>query len=325
MTEFRFRRIDVSARSALAAELAPDCRKGLYLYIFNDGSAYVGKSVDLVRRYGDHLEEYRHRVDFEGVEIERAYFMVVDEDTDDCTLDRLETMAIRRAASEGYNLRNIQKMDLPGGSNDAVFELSEQKMRLLPWKRRDRTNDLTAAVLLAPSPSQLQRMDRLMASVNGALLLDLATRYIHETVQEAANTAGLYWTANAFPSRTETPALCVTCGTLETLVVFDDGARPFGYLNMKRPEGDKGSVPTAPWRTFDYGYKATGGIVTYEFSCLEELRWLLDRGRILDWCYRLNIEMFRHCKNPLGAKGNPVLMKRLLDGAASNKTFQNSC
>ncbi len=59
----KFQRIDVSARSAAVGELAPDCRKGIYFYLFDDGSAYVGKSIDMVKRHAQHLHEYRHRDD----------------------------------------------------------------------------------------------------------------------------------------------------------------------------------------------------------------------------------------------------------------------
>lgn len=77
MEQLIFRRIDVSVRSALSAELAPGERKGIYLYEFTDGTAYVGKSVDMVARHAQHLHEYKHRPDFDGVGIAAAYFASV--------------------------------------------------------------------------------------------------------------------------------------------------------------------------------------------------------------------------------------------------------
>ncbi len=115
MGELAFRRIDVSARSVLAAELAPDCRKGIYFYVFNDGTAYVGKSVDMVERFAQHAHEYKHRGDFDGVGISKAYFASVGEDVDVDELDDLETDAIRRAEAAGYRLRNKLKCGRPGG------------------------------------------------------------------------------------------------------------------------------------------------------------------------------------------------------------------
>ena len=94
MDKLVFKRVDVSARSALSAELAPGRRKGIYFYVFDDGTAYDGKSVDMVERFVQHAHEYRHRGDFDGVEISRAYFASVGEDVDAVELDDLETDAI---------------------------------------------------------------------------------------------------------------------------------------------------------------------------------------------------------------------------------------
>lgn len=68
MGELIFRRSDVSPRSVLSAELTPSRRKGICPYVFDDGTAYVGKSVDMVGRYAQHMHEYRHREDFDGKE-----------------------------------------------------------------------------------------------------------------------------------------------------------------------------------------------------------------------------------------------------------------
>ena len=51
----------------------------------------------MVRRHADHLHEYKHRLDFNGLEIEKAYFMTIDENADDKELDDLETAVIQQA------------------------------------------------------------------------------------------------------------------------------------------------------------------------------------------------------------------------------------
>ena len=104
-----------------------------------------------------------------------------------------------------------------------------------------------------------------------------------------------------------------TCGTMETLVVFADGDAPYGYLNLKRPEG----APFLPswnfWRFRPMDYKAAEGVVAYRFQDACELARVLEKPAFLDWVYCLNVELFRKCKNPLGSKGNPLLMKAILD------------
>ena len=307
----RFRRIDVSARSALSAELAPGERKGIYCYEFTDGTCYVGKSVDMVERYAQHLHEYKHRPDFEGVGIATAYFAIVDAACDDAELDELETIAIAAAEAKGCELRNLLKVGRPGGDAGLLLDMDGHGMRSLPWGRADRSCGLPAAELGEPTASQRERFERLCHLPEREAILDVLALYAGTVLQEPANTAGLYWTATAYPSRKRMPAACVTCGTLETLVVFADGDTPYGYVNIKRPDGDKGLPPIAPWRLLDYGYKAANGVCTCEFSSIDELRRLLGRPRFADWAYRLAIECFRRCKNPMAAKGNPLLMRAM--------------
>ena len=309
----QFRRIDVSARSALSVELAPGERKGIYRYEFTDGTTYVGKSVDMVERYAQHLHEYRHRPDFAGVEVAAAYFASVDEDCGDAELDELETSAIAAAEAEGCDLRNLLKVGRPGGSSGLLLDMDGREMRSLPWDRADRTSVLPAAELGEPTASQRERFEGLCRLPEGEALLDVLALYAGTALQEPANTAGLYWTATAYPSRKRTPAVCVTCGTLETLVIFADGDAPYGYVNVKRPDGDKGLPPVTPWRLRDYGYKAASGVRTCEFTGIDELSRLLSRPRFADWAYRLAIECFRRCKNPMAAKGNPLLMKAMTE------------
>ncbi|MDO4289619.1 MAG: GIY-YIG nuclease family protein [Eggerthellaceae bacterium] len=310
----RFRRIDVSARSALSAELAPEYRKGIYLYEFSDGTSYVGKSVNMVERHAQHVHEYKHRSDFVGVSILAAYFAPVPAEASDGELDELETLAIRRAERDGRNLRNVMKTSRPGGDAKLLLDLDGAGMRLLPWDRAERTAGLPPAPLPEATASQAARFEKLKTLSEYPEVVGALATYASETLQEAANTAGLYWVASAYPARKRTPAVCVTCGLLETLVVFADEGSPYGYLNLKRPEGSLGVLGVLPWHLARYDYKAASNVLTYEFKNLRELGRLLSSRRILDWSYRLNIECFRSAKSPAASHGNPLLMKAMLDG-----------
>lgn len=238
MNRLDFRRIDVSARSAAAGELAPDCRKGIYFYLFDDGSAYVGKSIDMVKRHAQHLHEYRHREDFQGVGIAKAYFASVDEKTSDVELDELETRAIRRAEADGYSLRNKMKTNLPGGKGDLVFALSEDRMLFLPWNRSARTRALDPAALHEPTRSHEKRFARLMKLAEHELLIEALSAYVRDTMPEPAHTAGVYWTANAYPGRgANVVPVCITCATLETLTILSNEGQLWGFMNLKCPDG----------------------------------------------------------------------------------------
>ena len=309
LKEFDFKRIDVIARSAVSAGLSPDCRKGIYFYIFSDGSAYIGKSVDMVRRHTDHVHEYKHRADYEGITISKAYFMPVEQDTTEDELDFLETQVIQAAEIEGYSLRNLQKTNLPGGCTDSILTFSDQEMMLLPWRREERTNKLPVKNLKKPTESQSKRFDKLMRIKNSKELLNTVSKYVLETMTEPAYTIGVYWSATAFPSRNNgsAPCLRITCGTLETLSIWHDEGYFCGFLNIKRPENNNSIIPAFPFEITSHGYSATDCVVSIHFGSLDHLGEILSRPAIPDWAYRLNIEMFRHGKNPQAKFSNPLL------------------
>ncbi|MCI1934006.1 MAG: hypothetical protein LKJ31_02735 [Atopobiaceae bacterium] len=56
-------------------------------------------------------------------------------------------------------------------------------------------------------------------------------------------------------------------------------------------------------------YNAAKGVIQYYFLDLADLRLSLEDHRFLDWCYRLNVEMLRRCKNPQGHFSNPLLVR----------------
>ena len=286
-----------------------------YLYIFNDGTAYVGKYVDMVRRHADHLHEYKHRLDFSDVAISKAYFMTVDDNLGDGALDDLEKKVIQLAEFEGYNLRNLQKTNLPAGKSNFVIDLSESEMRLLPWKRQDRTHNLPLANLQQPASSQSKRFKKLVLLDKSGELLKVTSNYIYETFTEPANTAGVYWSATAFPQggKAASPCLRITCGTLETLSVWHDDEGYCGFINIKKPEDDDEEIPAFPEEISRHEYSATQNVISVNFISLEHLKDIMTEPRLLDWCYRLNIEMFRHCKNPQAKFTNPLLVEALLE------------
>lgn len=158
------------------------------------------------------------------------------------------------------------KCGRPGGDADEVLDLREGLMLSLPWARAARTSVLEPAGLPEATASQAERFARLMTLPGHGELLDALSAYVYGTMPEPAHTAGLYWVANAFPSRRRVPAVCVTCGMLETLVVFADGGAPGGCLNLKRPEGAFGLPGWAAWRFAPADFRAVEGVVSYRFG-----------------------------------------------------------
>ncbi len=97
-----FRSIDGSIPSAASLALPADERRGIYLYEFTDGTAYVGRSGDMARRLSDHRHDYRH--DPRQPDIRRVHFAPVGDDVTDAELDEIETRAIHWAESHGFDL-----------------------------------------------------------------------------------------------------------------------------------------------------------------------------------------------------------------------------
>jgi hypothetical protein len=140
---------------------------------------------------------------------------------------------------------NELKVNRPGGSADLAVILDDGATPLLPWDRTRRTNMLEPTILPSPTKSQELRYSRFVGTSAVNSLIDDIGRYIEETIPEFARLAGTRWSITAFPPRTNKPyddaecAACITCGTLETLVIWTDGINVSGRINCKRPEVDK--------------------------------------------------------------------------------------
>ncbi|MCH4081493.1 MAG: GIY-YIG nuclease family protein [Atopobiaceae bacterium] len=321
-----FRSIDGSIPSAASLVLPADERRGIYLYEFTDGTAYVGRSGDMARRLSDHRHDYRH--DPHQPDIRQAHFAPVSNDVSDAQLDEIETEAIHWAESHGFDLVNKLKVDRPGGLSDVEVILDDGASPLLPWDRSKRTDMLEPAKLPTPTRSQEQRYHRFVSTSAVSSLTDDIGRYVAETIPEFARLAGTRWSITAFPPRTRKPyddaacATCVTCGTLETLVIWTNGTDIYGRINCKRPEGDKKFKPFYPFLLGHQGYTAAKGVVSYTFRNKSAFERMLNNKRLLDWCYRLNVEMMRKGTNPQARWTNPSLTIDVMDAATKRYNTQ---
>lgn len=314
-----FRSIDGSIPSAASLALPAEERRGIYLYEFTDGTAYVGRSIDMARRLSDHRHDYRH--DPRHPNIRQAHFAPVSDDVTDAELDDIETRAIHWAEQHGFDLINELKVNRPGGSADLAVILDGGAAPLLPWDRARRTNMLEPAALPAPTKSQKQRYSRFLATPALSSLMDDIGRYVAETIPEFASLAGTRWSITAFPPRANRPyddavcAACITCGTLEALIIWTDGTNIYGRINCKRPEGDRAFKPFYPSLPGHNFYRAAEGIVSYTFWNRPAFERMLKDKRLLDWCYRLNVEMMRKGTNPQARWTNPSLTSDVVNAA----------
>ncbi|MDO4183191.1 MAG: hypothetical protein Q4E12_06275 [Coriobacteriia bacterium] len=308
-----FKEIDPQARSAVAAELPAGKRKGIYCYVFSNNTFYIGKSKDMVVRHGQHLHEYKDRPDMRGVAIARALFASLPAKTGKQELDDIETDMIRWAERQGWELQNRAKTNRPGDGGDIKVLLDSSAVFRLPWDRAKRSNACVPAKLGRSTQSQVKRHDKLKALPYWSELRALLRRYVAETIQEPAHTAGTLWSASALPGGREgaPPLVCISCGVLESLVVYREGDGVGGFLNCKRPAEDKLPFPKV-WGSDKDQYKASKDVIRRYFYSLDELERLLENERLLNWCWRLNIEMMWKSGNPNVRALNPRLVRDLL-------------
>ena len=100
-------------RSSVADLYKPGRRCGVYVLLFRDGYAYIGQSVDVVRRYSQHI---RNHHDIEAISFRTTS---VEE------LDLIEQSLVGVFERGGYKLRNIVFSTLPPITSDFDLIMSE--------------------------------------------------------------------------------------------------------------------------------------------------------------------------------------------------------
>lgn len=305
-----FKRYPLGEGQSVASSLLGSNRRGIYIYRFSDGTWYVGKSVDVVKRHGQHLHDYRHDPEFEGLAITDVWFMEVGPALGDAFLNEQETATIKYADRAGWDLHNEQKTGHPHGNEDFEAVLEGSETLAFPWERPTSPKwalGPSARLGQEDSSSVAWRLSRLRGAGFYGELREAVDEYLRLTVHEAAATAGFLWSVSALPSTNGGYRLfTASVSSLETLYAFGhvDGDVDLIHVNCKRPDG---SFPAPPLlagtgRPARVGYGACGGVRCFEFRSIAAFRAALRNERFLDWCWRLNIEMMR--KSPtLHTKG----------------------
>ncbi len=318
LPHLEFRGFPVDGRTSVASAMPADDRKGIYMYRFTDGTYYVGKSVNMVDRYVQHIHEYRHAGGSGGQIVDYAWFAALPADASAKELDDAETSTIIWAESQGYDLRNKLKTNRPQGGSDAIVRLHEGAGLRLPWNRADRTlSTLPAVALPVPTVGQRRRYDMLSSRPEYDGLIGVLSRYVEQTIAEPQATVGRLWCVSALPStnRLTAPRLvCVTIARVETLVVLASPDRHGRiYVNMKRPESNHGKPRVGRGLWPGYGYASVSGTRTRYYKSAEELSRALCEPATLEWCWRLNVELLRQTVTPNIRGDNPLLVGDIIE------------
>lgn len=100
-------------RRSVADLYKPGKRCGVYVLLFRDGSGYVGQSVDVVRRYSQHIRNHE--------DIEAISFRTTSPEE----LDLIEQGLVGVFEHGGYKLRNIVFSTLPPITSDFDLIMAE--------------------------------------------------------------------------------------------------------------------------------------------------------------------------------------------------------
>lgn len=314
-----FTHVPVSEDSRLHFEIPVDARRGIYMYVFSDGMRYVGLSDDMADRYTQHLHEYEKDPAFKGVTVTDVYFAPLENQrASRAYLRQAEKEAITWAEEQGWSLKNKVDANKPGGNGGFEIKLFvDQEALSLPWSRADMTHKhLQPVGLGVRKKTYRQRYKKVKELPFYDELTKAVAKYISRTIPEPAATVNTLWTITVFPKSSPKGIkrlATLTCGTVETLVMYlnEDGQDIHGFINTKRPEGDKGFKPKLLSR-LPYTYRGAKDVVCYEFDSAEMLDRALDNERFLDWCYRLNVELMRKGGCPCGKFGNPFFEADIL-------------
>ena len=306
----RFKPLEINGRESISTDLTDEQAFGIYAYEFTDGMWYVGKSTDVRKRHVQHIHDYRH----ENPPRIPKTMLWAHVGGDDQQLDYAETEAISWFEQKGYQLLNVSKTGRPRGDIEVIVDTGAGWGVPIPWERENLPKS-TRAFEYEPDDNKRKRFEQLQAMDCYDRLIKLLRRYVAKTIPAPADTAGTLWIVTALPTTHKSSRLCtLSCQNAETLVFFKGDAsnpEPFGFVNVKRPEG--GRLPLW-WNKKRNEYGSLSKCMTLYFENLAEADRLLRDERALDSCYRANAELMRRGASMYRRYTNPYLVEDILQG-----------
>ncbi|MGQ1798103.1 hypothetical protein ACT4S5_13340 [Kocuria oceani] len=187
-----FRRFELEPGLSLTAHLAPgEVRCGIYVLHSADGSQYVEKSVDVVKRFAAHA---RHAGGMPGERIVRLDFAAVPP----ARLDACERETITRRGTGGVALRNKLLTGLPVG--DSVLDETVgpvEQLAFLAGADEAGPADFTECVRAPRTDKPKPGAARLLARDDADTLLDVLGAYLIHAVPDPVKTEGRFWHLSA--------------------------------------------------------------------------------------------------------------------------------
>lgn len=202
---------EVRTISSLAEVIAPDERCGIYLLAFTSGDWYVGKAVDVARRFLEHRRNFG--------DIDRVFFKRVE--PDDLRREELRLIGLLET-TWGWSVKNERGASLPKGPSDLHEVVPEAVVDR--WIR-DPMYDTELG-----DPKSLDDQARKLADKNLALekhpraadVRKLVSRYLAKAVPSARATELDFWSLSCLPGGSYTALVRVNLHWQEVFTIIEE-------------------------------------------------------------------------------------------------------
>jgi hypothetical protein len=224
----RYKIDDGVSLSALLGPGVPIC--GVYILEFDDGTEYVGQSVDFLSRFAWHRRHQPGKI----TAVSLAQVCLDG-------LDQAERAVIQTREHRGAKLRNVDLVGLP--LEGAALDLVVDKEVQAEWLVGAENGLLLGERADMPVTPAMERKHKMMRRRSDyADIVQAIASYVGQVIPWPHRTERRFWSVTAMPSTNHTRnhhrVFALSINNVETLVMFEerDGPtedwRPFWFLNV---------------------------------------------------------------------------------------------
>ena len=215
----------VHGRESIADLFKPKQRCGIYVLHFTDGHFYVGKAVDVTRRYVEHRKTH--------ADIEKISFKVMGSEKHAAEERRI----IGVLETEGWPLRNITFASMPKGDSD--FDLIMTPEDQERWLHDLEWIDSAGSRLTNPDLRQRYRkkFDRFNDMPHAAQVVDVLRDYVRLGIPAICRGEVSFWACSCLPifvSPLDYAYSRININWQEVLTAYSDGNEPWFSVHLAR-------------------------------------------------------------------------------------------
>ena len=224
--ELVFREYDVEGLSSLHGVLRGKRRAGIYILHFANGERYVGRSVDVIRRFREHCR-YSGFTDTVAVE----FAPCARRDLASC-----ESRTISQQRAQGFTIRNV--VGTPGRLGTARIDELVTPEEQEAWRTTGVApiDDETRVDDKSSRAAGRERFRLLTLVPEFDAVTALLREYVGSAIPAPRATERDFWTVSAMPatnrSSTHQRIAAINVNSPETLVLYVDHGELGGFLNV---------------------------------------------------------------------------------------------